>query len=200
MAKNKKSVRAFFNMVEVTLSLAVVGIGIAGIMSLFPVAVQQSRDSIGDNSAPDIAEQFMTYIQMKCNNDTAWNQDGVSNTGFVANMQGVTTKPDSDGSTELGLNTSNAWTNVADTNIQTSGTNGLYRVDLTSGAGIIDFSAAVRVWTKSIGNLFIGGKQETMLPKYGFALYVEVSWPTGKPYAQREKREYYMDVFNSNPL
>jgi type II secretory pathway pseudopilin PulG len=65
MSKEKK----YFNMIEVTLAIAIVGLGIAGIMSLFPVGLNATRDAVGDNYAADSAEDFLNYISQAAQAD-----------------------------------------------------------------------------------------------------------------------------------
>ncbi|HCE44483.1 MAG TPA: hypothetical protein DET40_13120 [Lentisphaeria bacterium] len=59
-----------FNLIEVTLSIAVIGIGMVGIMSLFPVGLDATRQSIAENYAADAADQFLSYIMRNCNDTT----------------------------------------------------------------------------------------------------------------------------------
>lgn len=61
MLKNKRY--RYFNIVEVALALAVVGLGMASILALFPVGLSASRNAIGNNCSADVAEEFMGYIK-----------------------------------------------------------------------------------------------------------------------------------------
>ena len=175
----------YFNIVEIALALAIVGIGVAGIMSLFPVALNASRDSVGDNNAPDVAEQFMAYTNGMLLSTAApdW-------TSLINNIPDTTTRPDDssaswDDSKTLG-------------NITPSSnciTSGLYRVLQKSG-DIADFSGVVWVRRAQIPNFYLEGQSATVPYILGLGLYVEVSWPMEKPYVQREKRIYYLEIFN----
>ena len=68
-SQGRKS-RHGFNLVEVALAMAVVGMGIAGVMALFQLGMQQSRDAVGDNYAADSAEQFITFAHQLAANGT----------------------------------------------------------------------------------------------------------------------------------
>lgn len=174
----------FFNIVEVALALAIVGIGIAGIMSLFPVALNASRDSVGDNNAPDVAEQFLSFLEAKCVASTDWTSGTVNN---IPNWNAVRPAEPS------------SWTDITGTNIKENTSNlNYYKVEQKTGT-IIDFSAIVRVWKDTIKNFSIEGQTVASVPqKYAIAIYAEISWPAEKPYANREKRIYYLGIFNPN--
>jgi len=178
----------YFNIVEIALALAIVGIGIAGIMSLFPVALNASRDSVGDNNAPDVAEQFLSYSEAMAYADTtSWDT-----AGFVFNLPDYASIATSDDFTPSGAA-------VAGNIYQ--GTTGKFKVMQKTG-DIVDFSAIVRIWKAQITNLNLEKDTSiigTSIPyKFGAVIYVEISWPAEKPYSAREKRLYYLELFNYN--
>lgn len=207
-------------MVEVALALAIVGIGIAGIMALFPVALNASRDAIGDTYSADAADQFLAYIQLQCENDTR------------ADWSDATTPPAPgarfvNDSTRLPTSRPITYTLPAQEKIgallagniyegkNSGGTlvPGLYFLVQKTGTAT-DFNGVVRVWRSnfnydanndgtaeecSIPNLYIEGANYTGIPlKYGVAVYVEISWPAEKPFSSREVRTYYLEIFNKN--
>ena len=59
-----KTKRSAFNLIELTLAIAVVGIGIASVMALFIPAMNASKASVADNYLPDIADTLMTFVKM----------------------------------------------------------------------------------------------------------------------------------------
>ena len=59
----KKRSRFYYNLVEITLAMAVVGIGIAGIMALFVPALDSSRESVAENYSSQVAESLLAYIE-----------------------------------------------------------------------------------------------------------------------------------------
>ncbi|HRU02447.1 MAG TPA: hypothetical protein P5239_12180, partial [Victivallales bacterium] len=65
----RKPLQHPFNMVEIALALAVIGIGIAGVMALFPVGFNSVRDAMAENYSADIAEEFLAQISRECKND-----------------------------------------------------------------------------------------------------------------------------------
>ena len=179
--------KRFFNLVEITLAIAVIGIGVAGVMSLFPVAINSSRDAVGNNYSSQIADQFISYLTMNANKAaTTWSSSGIS---------GIpTAKPTADDSTM----TDGDWTSVATgSNISTGslGADTIYKV--TQGnSSFIDFTAIVRVWQAPVNNVYIAGSTGALGQEFANRIYVEVSWPAGRVYNVREKRYYMIELFN----
>ena len=53
----KRQIRKYpFNMVEIALAMAIIAIGLSGILVLFPVGINASKSAIADNNLADIAE------------------------------------------------------------------------------------------------------------------------------------------------
>lgn len=203
----------YFNIVEIALALAIVGIGIAGIMSLFPVGLNASRDAVGDTYAPDIAEQIFGYVQMGCANDTRpdWTTGSATSPGmtFVTDANLPQTKP-------LATASEAPTTQIAGTNLWSTTAPGVFCVIQKTGVApnpeITDFSAVIRIWKNyfkttvngitnvecSIRQLNIEGSNLDIPLKYGVAVYLEISWPAEKPYEFREKRNYAIELFNQN--
>lgn len=171
-----KTPRKMFNMVEVTLAIAVVGIGIAGIMGLFPAAIQSSRDAIGDNYASDVSNQFLSYIEAYAKKDWT-NMTGLPN-GSIAS-------DDTDDGSGWGGESGNVYT--------TGGSlgSGVYGVKCGN-----DFIAHVKVWKANINDFHYGGNLIPIPSTNAMKVYVEISWPTLKKYSVREKRIYMMELFN----
>jgi len=193
----------YFNIVEIALALAIVGIGIAGIMSLFPVALNATRDSIGDNNAPDVAEQFVAYMQSMVQAEGATD---LTLSTIISKL------PTSNPETASPLH---SWGPVgASKNVSQDGSYpGCYLIQQgsynTSGdLAVVDFSAVVSVWKSPVMNFFLNGVAygssdatqaiNQALAKYAVALNIEISWPAEKPYSSREKRRYYLEIFNLN--
>ncbi len=62
--------RRMFNLVEITLAIAVVGLGMTAIMALFPVGFTATKQAVAQNYATDAADQFLSYIARYCNDRT----------------------------------------------------------------------------------------------------------------------------------
>ena len=58
-----KRVRHYFNMIEITLAIAIMGVGITSLMVLLPVGLRSSQESISNNYVPIIADYFYGLIR-----------------------------------------------------------------------------------------------------------------------------------------
>lgn len=193
--------RKFFNMIEVTLAIAVVGLGMTGIMALFPVGFQASRDSIGDNYSADAGEQFLSYLGRTCQtNWTTLIHDGTTPGSIPEGYASGTNIPSLPTNTDL-------WTPVignifyVDTILAHRDIFGIKQ----PATGNPDFTAHIKVWKSPITNMNIGGASGISIPYYdavyniGAArLNVEISWPVEKPYTAREKRFFCLELFKQN--
>ena len=175
-----------FSMIEVTLAIAVVGIGIAGIMAMFPVAIQSSRDAVAQNYIADGVEQLSTVITTLSNGETNWTSGSLIG-GMPTTLAGCS-------GNETACTTPYGSIYLPGVNFQ-SGT-AMLKMASTNGN---DFSAGIRFWKTPIQNIYLN-QQNLNMPDttYGAGIYMEVSWPAAKPYALREKRVYYYELFNSN--
>jgi len=201
MTMQRHPVRKPFNLVEITLAMGVIAMGIAGVMALMQLGMQQSRDAIGDNYAADAAEQFITYLSILAADGANWDNDGLNITGFSVASNKGTAKTGTEGNVQL-----------PNVNI-IPGTDGMYRfiqgarnssdptlVDETR----LDFDAVVLVWQDQIMDVYFGqdasGNDVTSdIPKkYGVSVNIEIGWPRGMPYDRRNKRLFYFEIFNRN--
>ena len=186
-------------MIEVTLAIAVVGLGMAGIMSLFPVGFQASRDAIGDNYAANAAEQFMAYIIKKCNDQTVtggktpwdslikWDQLNTPNI-FTDDVDGSILAA-------IPAETDDFSTIAVEGNIYTHNTNTqLYRIK-AGNSTVTDFNATVRIWKSQITGLWLFDSAADIPEVIAIRLNVEVSWQADKPYTARDKRYYCVELF-----
>lgn len=205
-----------FNMVEIALAMAIIAIGLSGILVLFPVGINASKSAIADNNLADIAEYIMGYLQAGFNAEwihnaqhpdspsddfsKGWTND--NNTGLESisldengNASGFTKLQDSNGENFL----SNFL--ICNTDSRTF----LFR-QMTNN--VVDFAAVVRVWEEDI-NFYVpkikdDGAGTTMelsgsgndISKYARNLCLEISWPIELPYADREKRVFRLEFFN----
>jgi hypothetical protein len=62
--------KSYFNIIEVALAMAVIGLGMTSIMALFPVGINASRSAVGNTAATEVAENFMGYIKSYAETDT----------------------------------------------------------------------------------------------------------------------------------
>jgi hypothetical protein len=186
-------------MVEVTLAMAVVGLGVTGIMAMFPVAIQSSRDAVGDNYSSELSSQFFAFIEANARKD--WTT--VSSTSKMPDEPKQIGSNDADssdpGDTWSG-ETGNVYT-IAGANGKLNKNNGIYGVKSISPNGSVDFLAHVRIWSGVLKEFYTGGpaagSSNVDLPgDYGKRVYIEISWPASRPWSLREKRYYVRELFN----
>ncbi len=64
--------RRWFNMVEVALATAIVGIGFVSILALFPVGLNTSRDAMSESYAAEIGDQFINIEDAYSHYPSGW--------------------------------------------------------------------------------------------------------------------------------
>lgn len=187
----------FFNLIELTIAIGVVGIGFTGILSLFPVALNSTRDAIGENYSSYVANKFLIYVARNCN-DPSKKFD--SNTKdfweeyILSDLSTAIQETCPNGAAETSAVFS---ATAAEGNIYTSDNPGIYRVVQGSNSPpITDFRATIRVWKATVKNMCIYQKNYPEIDyAYAVNLNIEISWPSEKPYDKREKRYYTLDLF-----
>ena len=215
-----------FTLIEVTMAIAVIAVGMVGVMALFPVGLQASRNAVGDNYSSVLARQILQMVALQAKiyegdgqgaGEDGW---GAYITGDAANAGGIVQIPSSkasgsSASDPLGVNnfTGSGKPDKSDPflgnpelgiyNIDKA--NGVYYLESKSG-DIVDFSAAVAVWqgyttydSDGDGNPDDIVETAGQPSKYAARLFLEISWPINAPYDKRTKRYYMLDVFNDIP-
>jgi len=187
----------FFNLVEVTLSIGIIAIGITGVMSLFPIGFNATRNAIGETYSAYAANQFLAYLARNCNNPTKVYPSGTPTRDFweefiypAPSSEIPETRP-----SEADESSATFTLLSGDTMIYSSDSPGLYRIKQGT-SNITDFHATVRIWRSKIENLYIFNNNVAEIDyQYGVKFMVEVSWPVEKTYARRDKRYYCIEIF-----
>ena len=200
-----------FNMIEVVLAMAIIAFGMTSILGLFPVGLNALKASMADNSCSDAIDQMGGYLK---------NQAEYSVTTFSSMISAGTALPAVKTSTcgvkspdtlssefitdYLKSDTSTYAPVFSDWNIYMvpSGANFPYIYFIVQGpinSKAYDFAAMVLVWKSPvIYNMKNSSGVPTKFTDTAYAefagLNFEVSWPLQKPYAEREKRYYYVEV------
>ncbi len=176
----KNLFRTCFNLIEVTMAIAIVGIGIAGVMALFPPAIEASKNADFHNYTGTVVENIAVYLgyELKTNWSTFKGK-------FKAKDDSGSTKPNSETNTD-------GWTEIFPGVYKTS-QNKDDLLGIKSQDGSI--AAHVRIWKEPNSNLskgyFNGSAEEiTFGDNYRIRLVIELSWPIAKAYADREKQEF----------
>lgn len=211
-----------FNMVEIALAMAIIAIGLSGILVLFPVGINASKSAIADNNLADIAEYIMGYLQAGCNADWIWLAENPTPVTypFTDTLATETDKenwendPFSKGKDGFSLDANGDSPDFPDNieggssdalnNLRKGSEKGVFLYRQISN-GVVDFAAVVRVWKEdvhfwapSITGALPDKFTDTSSSLKGYAqnLCIEISWPIEMSYADREKRIFRLEIFN----
>lgn len=177
-------------MVEIALALAIVAVGVAGVMAIFPVGLSLTKAAVADNVVPDTAGYLLGYLETMAK--VKW-RDGSGNPVSNVFLNGFgTAKPvesASDSYTDTGID------DIKKNNV----TDGIFKIEKKSkidsgGTEVTDFSAIALVWRDNTTTIYDSGPSGT---DYFATLFMEISWPADIDYAKREKRTYRLELFNS---
>jgi hypothetical protein len=206
-------------MIEVVLAMAIIAFGMSSILGLFPVGLNALKSSMVDNYCSDSVDQMIGYIknqaEYSAGNYTAFV------TG-LPDAAALTAAVGADRSKLVGGKTLDAYSADFLTDYRTSNFPATYKRVFTDmnifqvSAGMpylyyivqgqitsknIDFSAMLLVWKSPVsytvkdaaGNWYNGPAVPNAY-QYFSGINFELSWPLEKPYAQREKKYYYIEV------
>jgi hypothetical protein len=211
--------KKYFNMIDITLAIGIVALGLVGILSLFPVGFQSVRDAVGDNYVNDASQLFLSYIKLIAKEDTSAvetpptpevppTQTQIDAQWTVATDAILQTKPDAPNPIVDTTNPSlltGGWIVTEVPGLYRCGTPGLYRI-YQGNSGVNDFKAGVRIWkTRTVTSILRSGAWVPDSPQYNAVspapsscgLNIEFSWPIEKPYDKRTKRFFYFELFRT---
>ena len=214
----------FFNMVEIALAMVVISLGITGILGLFSVGVNAKKAAINENNVADAAEYVLgVYKAFVCNKYESGESitlDSLGLKGALSNDDSATAL----NITDWDANKNSYFTLSGNTSAKKE--SGLYYKSSTTAIPQVFCYMAVResetgnelvadtqlqgyVWAAKVPVTFAestgvtsqGGSGTTSKNveldyKYGVRVYLELSWPVDKPYAERNKKVFVMDVMN----
>jgi len=181
-----------FNIIEIVLAIAILAIGITGIMTLFPLGFQEVRYSVGLNYTSEAADSMFAYIARSALGGQWTNLFGDA-VGSGADIP--TDKPTVAADSTM---TPADWTDNPEGDIYEPGADndGIYGIIVRS-RDIIDFSAEMLIWKSQITNVTINGNDYLDLGyDEAVGINIEMSWPADKRYDKRKKSSYYFELFN----
>ena len=193
-----KTKRSAFNLIELTLAIAVVGIGIASIMALFVPAIDSTRNAIADNYAPDVVNTFVSYLTVSLKQD--WTRGTDPTNSLFHDRIFVDTDSAFENPDLKGIN----YRPVTEWDDEIKGFSGLYTTSengvfgVKTGGG--EFTGYLCVWRKQITDFYNpeGETIEEIGTDKALRICFELSWPAGTPYEARERRLYTIELFNDN--
>lgn len=209
----KQQMKRMFSILELVIALMVVVIGIVGIMGLFPVGLNSNRIAKGENNAADAADQFLRYFasEMKRNwqitnsvpiskadadaeTEALWNnRDSNDIFGDVEGVALYYNDEDNDNKFDFRID--------EDTGDLSLDSSGLFKIVQKTASNIVDFEGVLRVWKSTATYKSYNAQTgewsglKPVSPDAGMSINVELSWPAAKPYAQRQKSQYHLDVY-----
>ena len=183
----KYPIRSWFNLIEVTMAIAIVGIGIAGVMALFPPSIEANKVANNENYLGGVSETLMAFLESNI----------LSN--FSATL--ASSNPAASGTTANGSALSSWGDN---TTLKNAGFPELYQLVANQLYGVKSadesVTALISIWKgNTVDNLSTtGSRNDVTLSNVSRRVYVEVSWPAQLPYANRQKKLYVFDCFSKD--
>jgi len=204
MIRNNKR---FFSLIEIVLAIAIIAIGCASIMALFPAGLIENRKAIVQNNAANSAESIFAYISNQASsasNLITWQSfvNSFPNNKPASVLEGadilepVQFQTEEDGSPKLDANEDK----IVIGNIYDSEDNkGIYAIKLKTGKHN-DMIGEVLIWIDEVKKTYFG---KTLISSgLGtdniIGVNIELSFPVEKPYSTRDKFQYYFEIFNKN--
>ena len=210
-----------FNMIEVVLAMAIIAFGMSSILGLFPVGLNALKSSMVDNYCSDSVDQMVGYMKNQAEYSTG-TYNALVNPGTIPDAAALTAAVGADRSKVVNGSTLDGYCATfladyrasnfpatykrvfTDMNIFQAATGMPYLYFIVQGqitSKNIDFSAMLLVWKSPVnytvqvspGNWYNGPAVPNAY-QYFSGINFELSWPLEKPYAQREKKYYYIEV------
>lgn len=170
-----------FTLIEIVIAIAILAIGITSVMSLFPLGLHSTKNSIAQNYSAMEAENIYAYLSR-----TAYDNWNAFETSIPASS-----KPNSI------FNKSNisTWSQI-EGNIydNTNANDGILGLKVQSNNNN-DMTGEILLWKEELYNY--ADPREQIPEAYG--VFMEISWPIEKPYKERKKNYYYKELKNPNP-
>ncbi|MDT8392153.1 MAG: prepilin-type N-terminal cleavage/methylation domain-containing protein [Lentisphaeria bacterium] len=174
-----------FNLIEISIALGVIAVGIVAVVGAFPLAANKTRDAMAETYAAQAAADMLALIEYQ----------GRQN--WPVYFEGSTVLPaakPSGGTARGGV--------IADTNgtIYGTATPGAYHIIRYTDANgngtfdigeIVDFEAEMLVWRSLVSEDW---KTSNFPYSEAVRLNVEISWPVAVPYANRQKAYYTTEL------
>ena len=189
----------FFNLIEVTMAIAVVGIGIAGVMALLPPAIEANKTANYNNYTGDVIGTLATYMEteLRRNWTTTLNSIPASQPGTATLLF---SPADDDTSKE---ESERKWKTI-------QGLNGIYRIHASAAGTPVSGVFGIKSADESLrGNILVwrdstapdlqfhesASSSVTIAAPARARVIFELSYPAGMPYAQRTKKQFIYEFY-----
>jgi Tfp pilus assembly protein PilV len=191
--------KSHFTMIELMLALGVCVIGICGVMVLFPIGANASRDAAMETYAANAADQMLNYLRYRMQySSTDWD-------GTLTHL--TNNNPRNQGSyASASENLTSNWSSVGSEMPScfyhsSPSLPGVYQLLSWRDSGTPDVNKPENIEFRSILNVWyentdLAGVNE----RFAVRLNAEVCWPAELPSAARQKKTYSLEIFNPNYL
>ena len=175
-----KTVKSMFNLIEITMAIAVVGIGIAGIMALFPPALEANRTANVNNYVGGMLDTMASFIEYSVKGN--WNKYILNSSTAIKSYTDSPVPP-----TE---SNSDSWSSDNTVNFP-----GLYEITKDSGNFAVrnhdkSVEGHIRIWKDHVTDYNDVDSKLSLSTDYEKAarVFIELSWPITAPYINRERK------------
>ena len=204
----------FFNMIEVLLALAISAIGITSILGIIPLGLKANRDAMSETFAADIANSYFAELSIRAAYSADFDVFAKTNIGFsssagkditvdgnsfrvyanpITELPARQIKPKTIGNDEDGIH----W---EEKNITVGGkAHKYYEITIgKAGTNVApDFEADLCGWYCCPNDIPDVDNSDTDGDRNLVRVYLEVSWPVNTAYANREKRIFVREFFDT---
>lgn len=206
-----KKIKHGFNLIEITLSIAIIAFGMSSILVLFPVGMQTTTEAVADSVVPDTADYVMSYLQAMI--DVGWRDESgkMRDTNAVLSaLDDEKTDPEKTNPGELEferLDEISSDTEKALNLFRAKNEKGVYLYEQSyypsntddfdnEAEKVVDFAAVVLVWKEPASYIYREAEKVQCEENSAVTLCVEISYPAAKPYNAREKQFYRLELYN----
>jgi hypothetical protein len=192
-------IKKYFNLVEISLAIGLLAIGVTVVIALFPIGLGHSREAIGENYCAETADSLFAYITREANIDGNWDvvvnlpmtKADIPDTGKLSNDFSFGSVGNSEGFIYFGAFDRNVSGDVVTSD------DGVYGIKVQS-ENAVDFTGEVLLWQKVLPTMLIAGVSVDVAVDTAVGVNLEISWPVEVPYVERNKNYYYFEIYNSN--
>ncbi len=192
----KKLRKKMFSIIEIALAIGILAIGMVAIMAVFPVALKEDNESVVQKYSPIISESVFAYIAQVSKHESDWSASGI-----IYDLPSAKPIRDADST-------------ISSSNLEATDVENIYEVDNAEGEHIsgvyaatiksgdhTDIAGEVLIWKSNLKKVYFGGsnvldEQANAFDNSAVAINLEISFPMEKPYSQRVKNTYYLELFN----
>jgi len=165
-----------FTLIEIVIAIAILAIGVTSVMSLFPVTLHHTKNSIAQNYSALEAENIFAFLSREAYTD--WSI--------------LNSIPGSIPSSKFNKDSISTWTKLeADLYDDSDTTDGRYGIKVQTN-DVTDMTGEILLWKSQLTDVPETGDIQPY--SKAAAIYMEISWPLEATYAKRKKNYYYMEL------